>query len=105
MELNRVMDNLKNTITNFPIEKHIEEGISQRNRLLEEVMGCLFEQIKTNSAEFFLADGTVCRIKPFTPPSVDINDELRYGFDVVMDDKPVSHLEFTVKCTGWERSG
>lgn len=102
------MDN----ITMVPFDLLVSEGRSQRNRYEKEVMEALFallprEVDKNNdSPSFVLADGTRCWLKAFSAPGVrEDNNQLQYGFDVKFPEgHPLAHLEFTVKCTGWERS-
>lgn len=94
-------------LTSIPHEVLISEGISQKDRLLKEVMECLFASLPektTTDPSFLLSDGTQCFLKKFFAPRKNADDETIYGFDVVIDNGPLSHLEFVVKCSGWERS-
>lgn len=51
--------------------------------------------------EFTLQDGRKACVQPFETPALDGQGEPRCGFDVRLDDG--SHLEFTVRNTGWGR--
>ena len=90
----------------MPYEALVREGAAQRDRIIAEVMNALFARLPNNCnrySDFRLSDGTRCWIKRFSPP--DFRDgEYSYGVDVKFSDgHPLAHLEFLVKCSGWER--
>lgn len=98
-------------ITNIPFDNFVQEGISQKNRIVKEVMDALFAQlppkgIHLDEHSFRLSGGTKCWIKAFSKPKTrEDKDNWQYGFDVVFEDGfPLVHLEFSVACTGWERA-
>ena len=94
-------------VSQIPINLLMRESESQKNRMIENVMIGLFSTLpdqKSNIADFTLPDGTQCFIKKFSSPYKKIDGDFVYGFDVKFNDGPFSHLEFIVKCSGWERS-
>ena len=66
-----------------------------------EVMEHLYQAIVA-APEFALKDGTKAKTEPLGAPEVNDEGEGSFSFDVALDDG--SHLEFTVKNTGWGRS-
>ncbi len=94
-------------VSNLPLDNFIKEGVSQSNRVVEEVMSSLFNTLSENCerpADFKLASGAKCWIKKFHPPQKNSDGEWMYGFDVKFEEgEALSHLEFSVKCSGWER--
>lgn len=94
-------------IKQVPVEKYIDEAISQKNRRVMEVMNALFARLPDNlgdGPDFTLADGTECRIKKFHPPRTNGKDGIVYGFDVTFaPGAPLALLEFSVSCSGFER--
>jgi len=93
-------------VVSLPHDTLTAEGESQKDRLLQEVMETLFLIIpdkKTTNPSFVLSDGTACFIKKFFAPRHNDDGEMIYGFDVEVDNSTISHLEFSVKCSGWER--
>lgn len=96
------------TIVQMPLGMLVREGESQRNRIVQEVMNALFERLPTtvsHKPSFSLSDGTQCWIKAFHKPKKNSDDEWVYGFDVKFaEGEPLSHLEFSVRCSGWERA-
>ncbi len=94
------------TVVALPHDVLVSEGESQKDRLLREVMEELFSGIpdkRTTKPSFVLSDGTKCFVKKFFAPRPNEEGEIIYGFDVELEDSPLSHLEFAVKCSGWER--
>lgn len=95
-------------IEHLPISQFMKEGQSQGDRRILEVMEALFNSLPERdiqpTPDFVLADGTECRITKFSAPYENYQGDLVYGFDVKFDTGPLSHLEFAVKCSGWERS-
>lgn len=94
------------SVTSIPVEKWIQEGESQADRRIMEVMQRLFNDLPerdvTDIPSFKLDDGTECYIRKFAAPRVR-DGETIYGFDVKFNNGPLSHLEFSVRCSGWER--
>lgn len=94
-------------IKHVPVEKYIDEAVSQKDRRVMEVMNALFSRLPDATGEkpdFVLADGTECRIKKFHPPRANGKDGIIYGFDVTFaPGEPLSLLEFSVSCSGFER--
>lgn len=96
-------------IESVPHELLIREGKSQADRILQEVMEALYAKLpkkKNDEPDFILKDGTKCWLKAFYEPEIlEGRDALQYGFDVVLEDgKPLDHIEFSVKSTGWGRN-
>lgn len=93
-------------VTSVPIEKWMQEGKSQADRRIIEVMAHLFNDLPDRDGadvpSFKLEDGTECQVRKFTAPRMR-DGEAIYGFDVKFNDGPLSHLEFSVRCSGWER--
>lgn len=94
-------------VVQIPFGNFFREGESQRDRILQEVMEALFSQLRNNidrMHDFTLSNGIKCWVTPFYAPKIK-KDSLTYGFDVKFEEEyPLSHLEFSVKCTGWERA-
>lgn len=93
-------------VSSMPYDVLIKEGSSQKDRLLKEVMEHLFSVVpdkKPETPSFTLSDGTKCYVKKFFAPRTNHEHEIIYGFDVILEDTSLSHLEFVVKCSGWER--
>ncbi len=67
----------------------------------QEVMEHLYQTIVA-APEFMLRDGTKAKTETLGSPQVDDEGEASFSFDVALDNG--SHLEFTVKNTGWGRS-
>lgn len=92
-------------IAQIPAEVLIKQMRSQRDRRVQEVMEALFAQIPDKpgnvTPDFTLADGTACRIVKFAAPR-ERDGEYIYGFDVKFDKGPLHHLEFAVRCSGFE---
>src|SRR5690348_5903736 len=97
-----------NKISPLPFDRYLKEGQSQRDRIIEEVMKVLFSMLPERTArqpDFILSNGVKCWVKKFSPPKQDTDGEWTYGFDVKFaEGKALSHLEFSVKCSGWERA-
>lgn len=96
-----------NNIAHVPVDIILQESLSQRDRVVKEVMDKLYEKLPCAFVEFdfTLTNGTKCWIKKFHPPKKNDEGILTYGFDVKFDQSAVlSHLEFSVRCSGWERS-
>jgi hypothetical protein len=95
-----------NNVTQIPVDCLMKEGQSQSNRRVQEVMGVLFSKLPdkpgNKNPDFILADGTECRIVKFAAPR-ERDGEILYGFDVKFNSGPLTHLEFSVRCSGWER--
>jgi len=95
-------------IVQMPLGMYVREGESQRDRVVQEVMAALFERLPatiSSKADFKLSDGTKCWVKAFHEPKKNSDDEMVYGFDVKFaEGGPLSHLEFSVRCSGWERA-
>lgn len=96
----------KNNVMTVPPELLMKEGQSQSHRRVMEVMSALFDRLPSKPGkidpDFKLADGTECRITKFAAPR-ERDGEVRYGFDVKFNSGPLTHLEFSVRCSGWER--
>lgn len=90
-----------------PVELLIKEAESQRNRALEEVMQKLYGLIQgreKRDVSFTLQDGAQCFVVQFYEPRISHEGVWAYGFDVQFSEKhPLSHLEFKVTCSGYER--
>ena len=94
-------------VVQIPLDKMVKEGVSQKERRVKEVMEALFSALPDGGEnhDFVLADGTKCWIKKFHPPRECEKDGMIYGFDVKFSPaSPLVHLEFSVRCTGWERA-
>lgn len=98
----------KSNISQLPLGMLIKEGESQKERVAAEVMEALFARLPNDvqrDHDFELSDGTKCWIKKFHPPRKSEEDGWIYGFDVKFSpESPLTHLEFSVRCSGWERS-
>ncbi len=98
----------RETIAQLPLDCLVKEGKSQRDRIAKDVMEFLFAKLPDKASlhpDFYLDDGTKCWIKKFHPPRKDENGDYIYGFDVKLGEgSPLSHLEFSVRCSGWERN-
>ena len=68
---------------------------------VKEVLEHVHQAVLATPA-FTLKDGTKAKVEDFFPPEVGSDGELSFGFDVVLENG--SHLEFTVKNTGWGKS-
>ena len=105
---NRHMEDAQPHIAQVPLCLLEREGQSQRDRVLMEVMEKLFTQLpkdENRPHDFVLSNGTKCWVKKFSPPGERSDGTVAYGFDVKFSDEaPLSHMEFFVKCTGWERN-
>ena len=66
-----------------------------------EVMEHLYQAIVA-APEFTLKDGTRAKTELLGAPELDSEGELYFSFDVALDNG--SHVEFTVRNTGWGRS-
>ena len=93
-------------VTPIPIDCLMREGQSQSNRRVLEVMEILFSNLPNKpgneNPDFVLTDGTECRIVKFAAPR-ERDGEILYGFDVKFNSGALTHLEFSVRCSGWER--
>lgn len=103
------MDKNESNVAELPLAAFFREGWSQTDRILQEVMQSLFMELPDKRQNdptpvFTLADGTKCFLKKFAAPYENQDGDLVYGFDIKLDSGPLSHLEFVVKCSGWERS-
>lgn len=96
-------------IVSIGTDSIMDEGQSQADRILYEVMSNLYDAV-LETKSFILEDGTNCNIKGFLVPvkqhdNPDIpQTEARYAFDVKLDKGPLDHLEFKVTCSGWGRN-
>lgn len=91
-------------ITQVPVDIYVREGRSQKDRRVKEVMDALFARLPDKPGavpDFLLSDGTECRIVKFATPR-ERDGEYWYGFDVKFNSGPIAHLEFSVRCSGWE---
>ena len=94
-------------VSQMSAEALIKEGVSQQKRLVKEVMDALYARLSPEKhdldgeADMVLSDGTQCWIRQFVPTRD--KDGYEYGFEVRFLDGPLMHLEFAVRCTGWER--
>ena len=68
---------------------------------VKEVLEQLHKAVLATPA-FTLNDGTKAKVENFFSPEFGDDGELSCGFDVIMDNG--THLEFTVKNTGWGKS-
>jgi len=94
------------TVVPIPLETFFSEGTSQKDRVLQDLHDFLFACLPDREVAgltFVLENGTECFVKKFSPPRCDDTRGIVYGFDVAFDRGPLSHLEFMVECTGWER--
>ncbi len=66
----------------------------------KEILNHIYGVILATPA-FHLPDGSKVAVERFYSPEIDFDGELHCGFDVRLPDG--SHLEFTVKNTGWGR--
>lgn len=101
---------MNDNIASIGTDKIMQEGQSQADRILYEVMCKLYAAIlNSDSPMFTLDDGTNCHVKGFLEPVERHNNkdepqtEPRYAFDIKLDKGPIDHLEFLVKCSGWGR--
>lgn len=94
-------------IVQVPFETLVREGLSQRDRIVTQVMTALWETLPDKAESkpsFMLPDGTKCWLKKFSAPYQDESGQLVYGFDVQFEESnALHHLEFAVTCSGWER--
>ena len=79
------------------IAKIKEEVVTPAKEVLEHVYQAILR-----TPEFTLTDGKKARVDAYIPPQVDDDGELTCGFDVLLDNG--SHLEFTVRNTGWGKA-
>ena len=68
---------------------------------VKEVMDQVHQAVLATPA-FTLKDGRTAKVENYFPPEADDEGELSCGFDVVLDDG--THLEFSIKNTGWGKS-
>ena len=95
------------TIQQVPLKTLVSEAVSRKERMVKEVMDHLYASLpeKFSGNDFILSDGTECWIKKFHPPRKDEEDGYIYGFDVKFaENSPLVHLEFSVRCSGWEKA-
>jgi hypothetical protein len=86
--------------------KSTPEGIAARYKQetiasAGDVMEHVYKAVLGTPA-FTLKDGTRARVDGLSPPEMNDDGELTCGFDVLLDDG--THLEFTMKNTGWGKS-
>ena len=97
---------LDRNVSSVPIDSFMKEGRSQCNRRILEIMTSLFSFLPdkpgNKNPDFVLSDGAECRIVKFAAPR-ERDGEFIYGFDVKINSGPLSHVEFSVRCSGWER--
>ncbi len=79
------------------LAKHKEEATAPAKEVLDHVYQALLR-----TPEFTLADGTKARVDAYYAPELDDEEELKCGFDVLLDNG--THLEFTVRNSGWGKS-
>ena len=96
-----------NKNASMPLNRYMSEGMSQRDRAVKEVMEALFNALPDDTSrpcDFTISNGTKCWIKKFHPPKHTADEDWIYGFDVKFGEgAALSHLEFSVRCSGWER--
>ena len=92
-------------IEHVPLDIYIQEGASQCERMLQDVMTALYERLPDHGDKpnLTLADGTKCRLVKFSEPQKR-DGHWTYGFDVQFQEgHALNHIEFSVGCSGWER--
>ncbi len=76
----------------------VQQPQRKKAKPAKEILEHIYKGIVATPA-FTLAEGAKVAVERFYAPEVDLDGELHCGFDVRLPDG--SHLEFTVKHTGW----
>ena len=79
------------------IAQYKPESIAPAKEVLEHLYKAVLR-----TPEFTLSNGVKARLDPYYAPEVNEEGELKCGIDVLLDNG--THLEFTVKNTGWGKS-
>lgn len=94
-------------VLSIPVHLLHQEGESQKNRILGEVMEALYDYLPTHvqgASDFRLSDGARCWVRKCRGLHGRPHEEKSYQFEVIFSDGALASLEFTVRCCGWSRA-
>lgn len=85
-------------VSHLPNEVLLENKRRLKDQLVLAVMQEVWERIE--SIEAFEIDGKKCTVKKFSKPN-DRDNRNSFGFDVLIEDSPIDHIEFLVTDSGF----